>query len=99
MAKDFIPRSEGQLIIWLSNYKAKIREHGAALGFTEEEIVAQENFAQLLIEKIAAANQAKNDAKQATDIKDTQADTSLTGIRTRVKNLKTRTGSNTFCGE
>lgn len=38
---DYLPKSEGELIVWLANYNAKIHTKGLVVGLVASDVTAQ----------------------------------------------------------
>ena len=49
---DYIPKIEGELIIWLPNFRSKLATHGETLCLSPEHISALEDAFDTLIAKI-----------------------------------------------
>ncbi len=89
MTKDFIPRNEGQLNIWLTNFKSKLATHGEALGLSPDQIAALEDVCDTLIAKINEVEAAKTALKNTVEAKNSNKSSGLGLIRNGVSKMKT----------
>ena len=64
---DFIPRSNGDLLNWLANFKAKITTYAATFGYTAPQITAMQNRCDSLTDKINITEQRKADFQSAVE--------------------------------
>lgn len=87
--KSYVPGKNGDLLLWLNNYKAKLTEHKGALGITDDEYNAEIAFCNAVIAALNANTQKQADAEQAAADLATSKSVSLKGLRGRVKFLKT----------
>ena len=96
---DFIPRSDGSLVLWLTTYKAKIITHGLALGLTAGEITDIGTQCDALIAAINNAESKKNESTNAVISKDTLKKDELPIMRNMIKRIKTHSGYTEAIGE
>jgi len=97
--KSYVPTKNGDLLLWLNNYKAKILANQAALGLSDGERNAQIAFCDAVILALNNNTQAQADAQQAADNLATSKTSSLKSLRERVANIKTLTTYTTGIGE
>src|SRR3990172_41209 len=97
--KDYIPRKISELVIWLTNYRAKLTTHKAALGISDTDYNTQIAFIDALTVAINAQESAANSAEAATETMQTQRTLSLNGIRAKAQNIKTLTTYTTAIGD
>jgi hypothetical protein len=97
--KDYVPRKEGDLVLWLNNYKTKLAVHKAALGLTNAEFDAQNVFIDALVAALNANTQAQQDAQEARAALDAKKTTNVQGIRKQAQNIKTRATYTAAIGE
>ena len=88
MSKDYIPKNEGQLNIWLSNYRSKLSTHGETLGFTPDQIAALEDACDTLIAKINDVESAKAALKTTVETKNLTKSDTLGLIRNETAKMK-----------
>lgn len=86
---DYIPPSDGELIVWLTNYQTKIITHGPTCGLTPAQVTALTTACNNLTGFIAAVEAAKAALKTAVETKDASKDTDLGAIRAANNQLKT----------
>jgi hypothetical protein len=67
---DFIPQNEGQLILWLGNFHAKISVLGPTLGYTAAQIPAISNACNALVSELQVVEAVKAALKNAVEAKD-----------------------------
>ena len=84
----FIPNREGDLIIWLENFIAKIDGHSGALNLDPATVGALIAAAQAIIDDINATAQAKLDAQEATTQKNQTKKDNLSEITSKVTQFK-----------
>ncbi|WP_299670817.1 hypothetical protein [uncultured Polaribacter sp.] len=89
MTRDFIPRTEGQLIIWLTNFKDKIATLGADLGLSPEALTAITADCEALIATITAVETARTDLATAVTAKDNTKKSTISTLRTEIARIKT----------
>jgi hypothetical protein len=99
MTTDYIPKSEGQLTIWLTNFKTKLGTHGGTLGLGAAEITALENSCDALIAQINAVEAAKTALSNAVQTKDAGKATTIDLLRTEVARMKTNGNYTKAIGE
>ncbi len=84
----YVPKADGQLVIWANTYKEKLGLLGAELGLSEAVIAEQQAAAQSLIDSINKVSRKKAELKEATSAKELAKQTQLQLIRavaTRIK--------------
>lgn len=99
MKKDYIPTTNGQLVIWLTTFKGQIAIVGPTLGLTAPEITALQTAAQNLIDSINAqdlAKKAAQDQSKATGL--VKAD-SLKLVRRETQRMKNHSAYTEAAGE
>lgn len=85
---DFIPSADDAKIVWLTNLKDTIDAHATTLGLTAARVTQVKTWCTDLITQINATNTAKQAWLAAASAKDTQAATSLAGLRGEIKQWK-----------
>lgn len=89
---DFIPRTDGDLSLWLTNYKTKINTLGATVGLTPEEIAGIEAQCNSIIAIVNDAESKKKEASNAVTAKETLKKNELPVLRNTIKRIKTHSG-------
>ena len=85
---DFIPGKDDALLLWLKKLKTKITGYATPLGITPARLTQTTAWCDALIAAIEAAASKKAEWLAASAAKETQADVSLTGLRTEIKQWK-----------
>ena len=85
---DFIPPADDAKVIWLTNLKDTIDTYSATLGITAARVTQIKAWCNDLIAAINANNTAKQAWLSAAAAKDTQASTSLAGLRGEINQWK-----------
>jgi hypothetical protein len=88
MAKDFIPKKDGDLAIWLGNFQTQLATLGAGFGLSPEEITAGSAACTETFTKIGAAETKKNESQQATQEKDISKKNTIGVIRSYARRIK-----------
>jgi hypothetical protein len=57
----YMPRKDGERLLWLKNYQTRLPEIGPLIGFTPERIIREHNRAQRIIDGILGADAAKKE--------------------------------------
>ncbi|MEX1063722.1 MAG: hypothetical protein WED06_00085 [Candidatus Paceibacterota bacterium] len=100
MAKqDYIPGKEGNLAVWLQNYKDNLAVHKGTLGVTDAEYNAQVAFVNALLAAIVNNTNKQGEAQQARTDLNTQKSTSVSGIRIGAQKIKKKDAYNNGIGE
>ncbi len=86
---DYLPKSEGELIIWLANYNAKIPTQGLVVGLVAGDITVQTTANTSLITGVNDVEQSKADLKNEVAAKDATKFTALGSLRDQVRRIKT----------
>lgn len=87
--KSYVPTKNGDLLLWLNNYKAKLAIQKAPLGMTDAEYNSQISFCDAVILALNSNTQAQADAEQAATDLATSKTVSLKSLRGRVQFIKT----------
>lgn len=84
----YLPRTEGELIIWLENFIVKIGTHGATLGLDPATISELQDAAQAIIDDINLTTQKKEQWKAQVETKNTTKTEKLETITSKVNQFK-----------
>ncbi len=84
----YIPKADGQLVIWANTYKEKLGSIGAELGLSATVIAEQQATAQKLIDSIRKAALKRVEMKEATSAKELAKRTDLQLIRSMAAYIK-----------
>ncbi len=86
---DYLPQSDDALVTWLTNYKAKLAIHAAALGITAADLAIHQTECDDVVTAVQAAAAKKAELANANKVKtDTKSD-KLGNLRSLNKRLKT----------
>src|SRR4051812_25493827 len=85
---DYIPNTDDELIVWLTNLKTKVTSYTGTLGISAARAAQIIAWCDALIASIQTTAQKKNDWLAAAAAKNTQADTSITGLRSEISQWK-----------
>lgn len=99
MAKDFIPRSDGDKLPWLANFQTKIATIGPLLGLSPAEVTALVTAATEHYAKIQAVLVAKTDLANTVAAKGESEDTNVKLIREKIARMKTHEDYTSAMGE
>jgi hypothetical protein len=91
MSNYYLPNSDGQLIIWLTNFQAKIPTYGPTLGLAAGDVTALTNLCAGVMESIEEVEIKKNEAQNAVTAKDAFKNEQLPILRNAIRRLKTHT--------
>jgi len=97
--KDYIPGREGDLVLWLTNYKNKLPDHKATLGLSQQEVDDQTDLCNAIIAALAANTHAQQDAQEAREAANIEKSTGIPGIRNKAQQIKTKDEYTTAIGE
>src|SRR5687768_800988 len=97
--KDYLPRPEGELSIWLGNYKTEVTAVGATLGLTAGEVTALGAHCDDLVAAINTNDAAQNAAQQARAAKDAVKKLALDAIRPANRRVKAHAAYTEAIGE
>lgn len=86
---DYLPKSEGELFVWLTNYNAKIPTQGLVVGLVAADITDQTNANGNLMEGITDVEQGKAELKNRVAAKDAAKLSALASLREQVRRIKT----------
>lgn len=89
MANDFLPKSDGELNIWLGNFQSKLATYGPTCGLTAAEVTQASTDCTSLSGGINNAEAQKNLSKSATAAKDTLKKNLVPALRNTIKRMKT----------
>jgi hypothetical protein len=95
----FIPRSDAQLTLWLTNYSARLAVYGKGLGLVDAEIKAQQKLADEVIDAIKNDDQKHKDWRSAVQATKTTKQTNLPKVRTLIARLKVAPGWSSAIGQ
>lgn len=96
---EFIPRSDGQLVLWLTNFIARIGAHGKALGLTAAEISTQQKACQDIIEAIKNDDQKHKDWRGAVKATQAAKQEGLPSVRAAIARMKVAPGWSLAIGQ
>ena len=85
---DFIPKKDAKLVGWAINYKTGFAERAVELGFTPEQVAAQNLLCDNTVSAIGAAVTAKGLYESAITHKNQTVTTNITSVRDFVKDIK-----------
>ena len=85
---DYIPRKDGDLLVWLANYKTKIAIYGATLGVAGGDILAQQVQCDQMMEAITELAVAKDALKSKLADKTSRYQTAVGFLRTNIARQK-----------
>jgi hypothetical protein len=85
---DYIPQSEGELIVWLANYQTKLTTHGPTCGLTAPQVTALTTSCNTVTANITAVEAAKAALKNTVETKDASKLTDLASIRSANNQMK-----------
>jgi hypothetical protein len=88
---DFIPSADGELVNWLTNYKAKLSLRATDLGLDTTQVDVQKLACDNLISAIGTAIASKKTYDSAMANKKQVNSDSVKSLRNFIKNLKTST--------
>lgn len=88
----FIPKTDGALMQWLTNYRQKIAVVGAAMGLTAVEVTEQEAYIDLLQEALGKVEVKKREQEEAVAAKDIAREKELTLLKAAIGRMKRMTG-------
>lgn len=95
----FIPRSDAQLTLWLTNYSARLAVYGKGLSLTDAEIKAQQKLADEVIDAIKSDDQKHKDWRSAVQATKTMKQTNMPKVRTLIARLKVAPGWSSAIGQ
>jgi ribosomal protein L18 len=84
----FIPKGDGDAVLWFKNYKEKISIWGPQLGLTAVQITEQETAADLAIDAITAAEVQRRDLEEAVKAKNAARITASQAVGKVIASLK-----------
>ena len=96
--QDYIPRSEGKLVQWLGQVRAKFASVAAPLGVPAATIASLETHCDSITEAVKQARAARQDSKAAHTTKRSAKTEGLKEIRRAFRQLKTKKGYTTAKG-
>ncbi|MBL9045637.1 MAG: hypothetical protein JNM83_28770 [Myxococcales bacterium] len=96
---DFVPRSDAQLTLWLTNYSARLATYGKGLSLTDAEIKAQQKLADEIIDAIKGNDQKHKDWRSTVQATKTTKQTNLPKVRTLIARLKVAPGWSSAIGQ
>lgn len=99
MANDYLPKSDGALVLWLNTFKTKIAVHGATLGLLPADITALIAKCAGIVTSIENAEAKKNEQQNAVTAKDDLKKEDLPIIRNEIKRMKTHGGFTNGIGQ
>lgn len=89
---DYIPKRDGDLLLWLENYKTKIALVGASFGMTATEIGDEQAECDKMIEAINTVKQAKDAFAAAVAARDAMFQQAVGMLRTNIGRHKKAIG-------
>ena len=89
---EYIPRNDGQLILWLTNYAARLGTHGKSLGISDADIKAQTKQCEQIIEAIKNDDEKHKDWRSAAKATQDLKRTGIPEIRAVVARMKVAPG-------
>ncbi|WP_310558880.1 hypothetical protein [Flavobacterium sp.] len=92
MVQDFIPRSEGELAIWLGNYGTNSAIQGPAVGLTPAQIAAGVTSCNNIVTALSNVENKRTALNEALAHKETVKNTELQAIRSTAAKIKTNSG-------
>jgi hypothetical protein len=81
---DYIPRNDGDLLLWAQNYKTTIATAGVTLGLTTADVTTKQTLCENLINSITQVQAAKAAAANAVKQKEDVIQTSGGALRTKI---------------
>jgi hypothetical protein len=96
---DYIPRNDGDLMLWAQNYKTTIATAGVILGLAPADITAEQNLCEDLITIIAQVQAAKAAAASVVKQKEDLIQTAGGALRTNIGRHKKAVTYTTAIGE
>jgi len=96
--KDYLPRTDGQLIIWFENFAAKISTYAAALGISAAEVTQLQTDLTSLRTKLNDVQTAKTNLASAVETKGISLANITKRIRDTVVVLKRKSTYNDAIG-
>lgn len=85
---DYVPNTDDALVNWLANLKAKLPTYAAALGITAAQQTQIGGWCDALTAAIQNVAQKKSQWLASSAAKQTQADTSIAGLRAAIGQWK-----------
>ncbi len=85
---EFIPRSDAQLVLWLSNYAERLSSMGKSLGLSDAEIKTQQQHCDAIVESIRSSSQRYKDWRGAVKAIRMSKQGSLPAIRGCIARIK-----------
>ena len=89
---DYVPTSDGGLKKWVGNIKTNVPDLVTELEITPARLTKITGWCDSLLTAMTAAEQAKNDWLAASQTKQNQTNTSLTGLRGEIAKWKVADG-------
>jgi len=96
---EYIPRNDGQLILWLTNYAARLGTHGKSLGISDADIKAQTKQCEQIIEAIKNDDEKHKDWRSAAKATQDLKRTGIPEIRAVVARMKVAPGWSASIGQ
>lgn len=87
--KSYVPQTDGDLSVWAASYKEKMGLLGEALGISPDQVAAQQQAAQDIIDTIVKVEIYKGKLKDAVAFRDLVKQSRLQEIRNMATNIKT----------
>jgi hypothetical protein len=88
MAKDFIPKKDNDLALYLGNFQTQLATLGTGLGLTAAEVTAASTACTETFGKITNAITKKNESQQATEKKEISKKATITLFRSYARRIK-----------
>lgn len=85
---NYLPRKDGNLILWLANYKNQIAIDGTTLGLSAAEITAQQVLCDDMSKALTELQTKRDEVKSALAARDETAEKSLGELRSDIGRLK-----------
>jgi hypothetical protein len=96
---DYIPRNDGDLLLWAQNYKTTIATAGVTLGLAPADVTTEQTLCDDLINSITQVQTAKAAAASAVKQKEDVIQTSGGALRTNIGRHKKATTYTATIGE
>lgn len=96
---EYIPRNDGHLILWLTNYATRLTTHGKSLGVSDTEVKTQSKLCEQIIDAIKNDDEKHRDWRSAVKATQNLKQTGLPEIRAVVARLKVAPGWSTAIGQ
>jgi ribosomal protein L29 len=96
---DYMPHSESEMMLWLSNFSSKLTTYSAAVGLTPADVTAATAASTQLTTSLNQLEQARTNVKMLTTTKDAMKTATINSMRKMVTRIKAATGYNDSIGQ